>query len=1817
MMATPTVQEIIEAALAKAAEMNSQETDGDWLEVVTVESAPYIKEWDVAECWHWDEWPDRETHFPNTTRQDVGIDAVARRRSDGKHIAIQCKSRQLDDEGRGDSIKSNEVAKFAAASASDVWAERWIVTNGANPLASGAAQSASMHTEPLKLVNITSDLQQQRQANAAAEESEQGQPDADGNESLQSKSSMQEEAVASSVRILREQEGSQSGGLPLGEARGRIILPCGTGKTRISLRIIEELTPAGGLSIVLCPSIALVGQIRREYLQHASVPLDVLAVCSDATAGYDPKKEGSRNATLDPTVDNSNVSASEVKGKVTTDPGEIADWMRRDRIGDGIKVLIGTYQSSARVSEALLKAGVRGQVMIADEAHRTAGLKRRNSKTAAAGQEEKKLRDFTVCHDNARFPVTYRVYQTATPRIYDGKRPTGNPNWIVRSMDDETTFGVELYRKSYLEAVRNRWLSDYRIIALGINDPEAFRTANELAKATKSTGRGQLTTTDYLRGLAFALTMGGGTQGDKVDVKSCIAFMNTVDKSRNMAADLQTGKVKQWVSRWLGENADGRAVADYSLEHLDASSNAAARETAKGRLAGADSAHPHGIINVGIFGEGTDSPSLSAVAFLEARKSPIDVVQAVGRAMRTAPGKELGYIVCPILVPPSADPEKWLSTSAPEEGWQELGQILLALRAHDRRIEENLEELLQLYIPKPPPVERTLVAVARGEGRRIQYGEVEGPPGAAREAVEQVLAGKSRAEAGIRRLDEQAAHGREPSAGEQASASRYARGPAARRKESAAVGGELEVRQAADDWERPDIGEPVEMTQVLTAKRNDDGTDELRTDAVARDKPQAGAARGIVNIQKTKAKARKMINTGEGGIRVRRGGQRQPQKSAKERAEEQGQLMLKLSGLEDHGSAIRMNLLSKSGLSDNRVLRDLNILESSVSEAAHHMRADGLQPPLNKHFQLDRLKETDRKQADGCTIAALLMMNAAMLHQRISDGGWLSGISDLSLIKNQTDVVRTISREWERIMRHDFRPVLEPALEAIYAVETTGKTAGLERALHHLAAEAERIAETYADMGADHAGPLFNRVMGNQASDGAFFTRPVAASLAARLTLDVCGDQNWSDTEVWRKHKIVDLACGSGTLLAAMLTDMKRRALDTGADDEKLTQLQKLAVEDIIKGLDINPVSLQLAASQLTADNHRVSYRRMGLHLMPYGPDKHAPDRVHAGTLELLGQRAVVQRPAELDLGDDAIGSRATWEATDDTELEDAVDAAKKARIVVMNPPFTNRANMGEKFAKETQKALRARADSLEQKLTQADPALMEFADKNSIRPLFVGLADHCVERSDGVLTMINPTIALTTPSGQQERLALAQRFHIHTILTSHQPRNINLSQHTNINESIVVMRRHDGDKPPTRFINLDRMPADDDEAADFHRCLLDCEEGLIASGWGEVSHWPAERIEAGDWTPSVFRSPVLAEAAYEYANHESLLRMEDQEVVPSAVLDGGAQLREFGIADADALGGFPVLYSKSAEVQRTIRGVPDQHRAPTTPVPRNEWVEVPGMDGRQHPLTARRILPQASHLLVTSGQDTRTGRLTAVAQKELCVGVGWLPLPGVTLRQAKASAVFLNSTAGRLQLLRNPGRKLEFPQYRPAGLKTIRLPDLANSGLVDKLARCWEATADTEVPQYRDGECEVRRLWDEAVAEAMGWDATDLKRLRLLLHREPHVRGLGYGQHADEVEVDPAVRERFTELADRWYMETCLMSNSDRAAAHPDHMEIISMGEPVVPLILERMQDGRGHWDYALGNITGANPVKRADWGNIAAIHASWLEWGEANGYI
>ena len=435
-------------ALTTLIEKNPQQTGGKWLERLTAEVSPHIKEWDVSAGYRWADWPERLHHFPNSTAEDIGIDVVAVRRSDGKHIAIQCKSRQLDERGHGRDIDKRELDSFLGASDNAFWEERWLIVNGDVPLGRNAERALGMSDKRPKHINIHKDLLEERNSGFAIEDCPHCQSHEGDKPPHQTKTCMQDEAVANSVRVLREHVQADSGGLPVGQARGKIILPCGTGKTRISLRIVEELAQSGELAVVLCPSIALVAQIRREYLQHAQVPIRALAVCSDQSAGYNPKRDGIVDTFTNPTADNSNVSASEVKGKVTTDSREIADWIIEGRDVESISVIFGTYQSGRRVAKALKLSSTTAKVLVADEAHRTAGLRRKSARAKNATKYEAGIRDFTLCHDNNEFPATYRIYQTATPKVF-GTKSNVSDDWIVRTMDDETVFGVELYRKSY------------------------------------------------------------------------------------------------------------------------------------------------------------------------------------------------------------------------------------------------------------------------------------------------------------------------------------------------------------------------------------------------------------------------------------------------------------------------------------------------------------------------------------------------------------------------------------------------------------------------------------------------------------------------------------------------------------------------------------------------------------------------------------------------------------------------------------------------------------------------------------------------------------------------------------------------------------------------------------------------------------------------------------------------------------------------------------------------------------------------------------------------------------------------------------------------------------------------------------------------------------------------------------------------------------------------------------------------------------------------------------------------------------------------
>ena len=95
-----------------------------------------------------------------------------------------------------------------------------------------------------------------------------------------------------------------------------------------------------------------------------------------------------------------------------------------------------------------------------------------------------------------------------------------------------------------------------------------------------------------------------------------------------------------------------------------------------------------------------------------------------------------------------------------------------------------------------------------------------------------------------------------------------------------------------------------------------------------------------------------------------------------------------------------------------------------------------------------------------------------------------------------------------------------------------------------------------------------------------------------------------------------------------------------------------------------------------------------------------------------------------------------------------------------------------------------------------------------------------------------------------------------------------------------------------------------------------------------------------------------------------------------------------------------------------------------------------------------------------------------------------------------------------------------------------------------------------------------------------------------------------------------PAERETFQRLADQWEEGTAFMSNFNQIAAHPAYREIISMGAPAVPLILERLAEQGGHWFPALRTLTAADPIAPEDRGKVAKMKAAWLDWGQRNGY-
>ena len=540
----------------------------------------------------WAEWASARPGFDGT---DIGVDLVAEERSGG-FCAVQCKCH-----APGTRISKAHVDSFISASARDPFTARIVVDTGDEwgPNARKTIEGLKPECAVLRFGDLASrpfewpDLVR------------------DDPEAL---------AYRREPYRLRPHQQTAFDDVVAGfhqHGRGKLIMACGTGKTFTALRIAEELARVGGRVLYLVPSISLFQQSMREWAEQRAIPHRYVGICSDTRAGRNDE----------------DASLAELEIPVTTDQSALAVALQSDSSAV-MTVVFCTYQSLGLVAAAQDRGAPPFDLVLCDEAHRTTGVERPGDKTSP----------FVLVHDEARILATRRLYMTATPRLYtEGAKAKAAQHAVeVFSMDDLTAYGPQFHRLPFSRAVEENLLSDYKVVVLAMSEEHV----DGALQAHLATGGGEINLTDAAKivGCWRALQNPENRRptSEIRPLGHAIAFTNTIKASRLLEAHWE-GIVRQALAS-LPEAERANALR-CETRHVDGQHHALDRKARIEWLKGESDGTCRILSNARCLSEGIDVPALDAVLFMGQRKSVVDVVQAVGRAMRKAPGKEYGYIV--------------------------------------------------------------------------------------------------------------------------------------------------------------------------------------------------------------------------------------------------------------------------------------------------------------------------------------------------------------------------------------------------------------------------------------------------------------------------------------------------------------------------------------------------------------------------------------------------------------------------------------------------------------------------------------------------------------------------------------------------------------------------------------------------------------------------------------------------------------------------------------------------------------------------------------------------------------------------------------------------------------------------------------------------------------------------------------------------------------------------------------------------------------------------------------------------------------------
>ncbi|WP_331731087.1 Helicase associated domain protein [Streptomyces phaeochromogenes] len=413
--------------------------------------------------------------------------------------------------------------------------------------------------------------------------------------------------------------------------RASVIAACGTGKTLIAARTTARIAPRGRV-LVLLPTLDLLSQTIRSW-HLAGRKGTAVAVCSARQA-----------------LDHEPLGADI---PLTTDPGELSALITESRPGP--ITAYATYASLPTVVTAHRDHALPPwDLAVVDEAHRTAG---RLGKAWAA------------VHHNDQIPADRRLYLTATPRVWDPDDSQDADTDTVASMDDEDLFGPVAYRLTLSDAIDLGLLADYQILVPVVTDEDL--------RDWLATGPGA--GVDGLRLAGRQVAALRAIHDHKLRrvltfhhrVADARAFATTLhDTAATLPAHLRPESLwADWISGHHAPQVRRRLLLEFA-SHTTPDT-------------------PAVLSNARVLGEGIDVPAIDAVVFADPKNSPVDTVQAVGRALRQQPGAgKKATLVVPVYLTPDEDPDDLLGADAYTPLWR----TIQALRAHDNRLEARLAD---------------------------------------------------------------------------------------------------------------------------------------------------------------------------------------------------------------------------------------------------------------------------------------------------------------------------------------------------------------------------------------------------------------------------------------------------------------------------------------------------------------------------------------------------------------------------------------------------------------------------------------------------------------------------------------------------------------------------------------------------------------------------------------------------------------------------------------------------------------------------------------------------------------------------------------------------------------------------------------------------------------------------------------------------------------------------------------------------------------------------------------------------------------------